>query len=184
MNMKIWENEFDFWILYIKIRLHGTFHKNLRKKGFFGIFTCERHTKTEVLKGLMVFQRFFNFFSSILGLSFYFIRSSNFWWFLFYSVFPWDIGNNNGWSLSVHQSRISLANFSYFGNFEPAFCWYMTFDCAVVSCNSHVYTYAVCEDFRFQCPQFLGISPWARNVRKLHPVSNEVCNFIFVPCTP
>ena len=26
---KNWENEFNFWILFIKIRLHGNFHENL-----------------------------------------------------------------------------------------------------------------------------------------------------------
>ena len=121
MKMKIWENEFEFWILYIKIRLHGTFHKNLRKKVFFGIFTCERHTKTEVSKGLMVFQRFFNFFSSILGLSFYFIRSSNFWWFLFYSVFPWDIGNNNRLVTVSTPKPNFLSQFFLFWEFRTRF---------------------------------------------------------------
>ena len=29
---KIWENEFDLWILHIKIRLHRNFHESLRKK--------------------------------------------------------------------------------------------------------------------------------------------------------
>ena len=33
-NEKIWENEFDFWIFHIIIRLYSTFHKNLRKKTF------------------------------------------------------------------------------------------------------------------------------------------------------
>ena len=32
VNEKMWENEFDFWILRIKIRLYGNFHENLRKK--------------------------------------------------------------------------------------------------------------------------------------------------------
>ena len=54
---KIWENEFNFWILHIKIRLRGTFHKNVRKKFFFEIFTCEAHTRTEVLKGLTHFNK-------------------------------------------------------------------------------------------------------------------------------
>ena len=49
----MWKNEFDFWIFHIKIRLYGSFHKNLRKKGFFEIFTCKGHTRTEVLKRLM-----------------------------------------------------------------------------------------------------------------------------------
>ena len=47
VNEKIWENEFDLWILHIKIRLYGTFHKNLRKKVFFEIFTCEGHRGVE-----------------------------------------------------------------------------------------------------------------------------------------
>ena len=29
---KIWKNEFDFWILHMKIRLYDNFHENLRKK--------------------------------------------------------------------------------------------------------------------------------------------------------
>ena len=44
----IWENEFNFGILHIKIRLDGTFHKNLRKKFSFEIFTCEGRTRTGV----------------------------------------------------------------------------------------------------------------------------------------
>ena len=28
-DKKNWENEFNFWILFIKIRLHGNFHENL-----------------------------------------------------------------------------------------------------------------------------------------------------------
>ena len=37
---KDWKNEFDFWLLHIKIRLYGNFHENLRKKidPFFKIF--------------------------------------------------------------------------------------------------------------------------------------------------
>ena len=49
---KIGKNEFDFWILHIKIRLCGTFHKNLRKMFFFKIFTLEGHTGTEMSRGL------------------------------------------------------------------------------------------------------------------------------------
>ena len=41
-------------ILHIRIRLYGTFHKNQRKKLFFKIFTWERHTRTEVSKGLIL----------------------------------------------------------------------------------------------------------------------------------
>ena len=44
---KIWENEFDIWILCVKITLYKTFHENLRNKAFFEIFT-----RTEVSKGL------------------------------------------------------------------------------------------------------------------------------------
>ena len=29
---KIWKNEFDFWILHVKIGLYGNFHENPRKK--------------------------------------------------------------------------------------------------------------------------------------------------------
>ena len=31
---KIWKNEFDFWILHIKIRLYGNFDVNLRTSNF------------------------------------------------------------------------------------------------------------------------------------------------------
>ena len=31
-NKKNWENEFDFWIINIKITLYGNFHENLLKK--------------------------------------------------------------------------------------------------------------------------------------------------------
>ena len=31
---KNWENEFDFWIIHIKVRLYGNFHENLVKKKF------------------------------------------------------------------------------------------------------------------------------------------------------
>ena len=48
---KIWGNDFNFWILHIKIRLNGIFHKNLRKNFFFGIFTCEGHTRINCRKG-------------------------------------------------------------------------------------------------------------------------------------
>ena len=37
----IWNNEFDFWIFHIKIRLYHNFHKNLTRKNltlFFEIF--------------------------------------------------------------------------------------------------------------------------------------------------
>ena len=40
-NKKIWKNEFEYWILHIKIRLDVTFRKNLKKKFFFEIFTWE-----------------------------------------------------------------------------------------------------------------------------------------------
>ena len=32
VDEKNWKNEFDFWILRIKIRLNDNFHENLRKK--------------------------------------------------------------------------------------------------------------------------------------------------------
>ena len=38
---KVWENEFNFLIIHIKIRLHGNFHENLLKKNlthFLGHF--------------------------------------------------------------------------------------------------------------------------------------------------
>ena len=56
---KIWENEFDFWILHIKIRLYGTFHKNLRKNIFFEIFTWKGHTRTEVSRFNLILRQIF-----------------------------------------------------------------------------------------------------------------------------
>ena len=56
---KIWENEFDFWILHIKIRLYGTFHKNLRKNIFFEIFTWKGHTRTEVSRVNWILRQIF-----------------------------------------------------------------------------------------------------------------------------
>ena len=38
VNEKIWENEFDLWILHIKVRLYGNFHENLWKKNFDQFF--------------------------------------------------------------------------------------------------------------------------------------------------
>ena len=35
---KVWENEFNFLIIHIKIRLHGNFHENLLKKKFNPFF--------------------------------------------------------------------------------------------------------------------------------------------------
>ena len=32
VDKKIWENEFSFWVLHVKIRLRGSFHENLREK--------------------------------------------------------------------------------------------------------------------------------------------------------
>ena len=29
---KTWKNEFDFWILHIKVKFYANFHENLRKK--------------------------------------------------------------------------------------------------------------------------------------------------------
>ena len=52
-DQKFWKNEFDFWIFHMKISLYGIFHKNLRKKSFFKIFTWKGHTRTEVSKGLL-----------------------------------------------------------------------------------------------------------------------------------
>ena len=34
VNEKIWENEFDLWILQIKIRVYVNFHENLWEKNF------------------------------------------------------------------------------------------------------------------------------------------------------
>ena len=31
-NEKLWKNELDFWVFYIKIRLYDNFHENLRRK--------------------------------------------------------------------------------------------------------------------------------------------------------
>ena len=54
MKVKNYEkNDFNFWILHIKIRWYGNFHENRRKEFFFEIFTCEGHTRTEVSKGLI-----------------------------------------------------------------------------------------------------------------------------------
>ena len=50
---KIWKNEFHFCFSHIKVRLHRTFHKNLRKIFFFEIFIWEGDTRTEVSKGLI-----------------------------------------------------------------------------------------------------------------------------------
>ena len=44
-NEKIWKNEFNFWILHIKVMLYGTFHENLCKKiwpNFFKRFLTNR----------------------------------------------------------------------------------------------------------------------------------------------
>ena len=35
---KNWENEFDFWIIHVKVRLYGNFHENLVKKIFDTFF--------------------------------------------------------------------------------------------------------------------------------------------------
>ena len=37
-NEKIWKNEFNFWILHIKVMLYGTFHENLCKKNWPNFF--------------------------------------------------------------------------------------------------------------------------------------------------
>ena len=38
INEKIWENEFDLWILHIKVRLYSNFYENLWKKNFDQFF--------------------------------------------------------------------------------------------------------------------------------------------------
>ena len=59
---KIWENEFNIWVFYIKIRLSGSFHGNLLKKNlthFLGqVLTSQGKNKDEDEK---IWENEFNF---------------------------------------------------------------------------------------------------------------------------
>ena len=84
VNETIWENEFNFWILHIKIWLYGNFDVNLETKKFYSFlghfWLVEAKMKMEMKKYGKT-SLIFKFFISKLGYMGLFIKiwEKNFW---------------------------------------------------------------------------------------------------------
>ena len=80
---KIWKNEFDFWIVHIKIRLYVSFHENLR----IHFWLIEEKMKMK-MKACGKMSPIFEFFISKLGCKEIFMKIwEKSFWLIFLIIF-------------------------------------------------------------------------------------------------